>query len=75
MSSGLSTFSYKMLLLSIAFSVLTSSVHGSDFAEDLAACAAENLLNVCLRQVREKRGNLTDVLYGGWFGHWNMYYS
>jgi len=49
----LSTVSLKMLLLMLTSSVLASSVHGSDFAEDLAACAAENLLNVCLRQTLE----------------------
>jgi len=50
---ALSTVSLKMLLLILSSSVLASSVHGSDFAEDLAACAAENLLNVCLRQTLE----------------------
>jgi len=42
-----------MLLLSILFSFLAVYVQASDFAEDLASCAADNLLNVCLRQTLE----------------------
>ena len=40
-----------LLYIAVTISVLISNVHGSDFADDLASCAAENVLNICLRQV------------------------